>query len=175
MISVWLLVLPAEYGFTEAQGATRLHAVNSIPANSRPELDHVLRAQFEPPTGTHMSIDVSVGIIAETATALALVLPVRHRITFQRGFAFEVLSENGIWRTNVIAAPNTRSSKIKFGDRLVGALDANIRFDAASRFPATIEAAVLRGARHLTVATERGGEMTVASLPLPVGGLRPIS
>jgi len=150
---------------TAQLNADAIYAKGDVVLGTGAEIAPLLHDMLAAPADHTIELAIMDGA-TETATVLDTVLvPVIHSTTLPDGTRFETRVIDGVWTTQVAAAP--AGSDLQANDVVMGDLTKEVRFDQRTSLADTLVQANADNSDWVTIAVLRDGNLTAHSLSVP--------
>lgn len=151
-------------GFLEA--GQRIVSVNGFPIDSLTDFQRVAAATSDFSVGD--SVQISFGIVdaatGTTSVERAELLAVQQTVLLN-GMKFETRKEGDAWSTYVTSGPETGTSELKVGDKLIALMPNNELINTQDALPAILQRELDAGTSVFNFAVNRDEEMWLVAMP----------
>ena len=148
------------------EAGQRIVSVNGFPIDSLTDFQRVAAATSDFSVGD--SVQISFGIVdaatGTTSVERAELLAVQQTVLLN-GMTFETRKEGDVWSTYVTSGPETGTSELKVGDKLIALMPSNELINTQDALPAILQRELDAGTSVFNFAVNRDEEMWLVAMP----------
>jgi serine/threonine protein kinase len=148
------------------QPGRRIVSVNGFPIDSLADFQRVVAATSDYEVGDE--VRVSFGVLDPSTgntSVESATLPAVQQTVLLNGMAFETRQDRGSWVTYVTSEPESGTSELKVGDRLIALMPDNELINTRTALPDILRRELDAGTSVFNFAVIRGEEMWLVAMP----------